>query len=144
MCAFLFLYINCMCMCICVCGSVCLCPFDVLVRVCCVYICMSQQFLHLDINECATNVHNCKSNERCVNKPGRFICKCANGYKSVNGTCKGMYNIFSYMGEGTTVIIVINRNTNTYSKLVLIKYYLNIHLIAITYFLNDLFGGFRR
>ena len=54
------------------------------------------QFLHiLDIDECTTGVHDCKSNERCVNKPGWFICKCADGYKPVNNTCEGKDLIFS-------------------------------------------------
>ena len=44
----------------------------------------------LDFDECATGVHNCKFNERCVNKPGRFVCRCLDGYKSVNNVCEGM------------------------------------------------------
>ena len=54
-------------------------------------VCRWQKLLYYypDIDECATGVHNCKSNERCVNEPGRFICKCADGYKSVNKTCEG-------------------------------------------------------
>ena len=44
-----------------------------------------------DIDECTTGVHNCKSNEQCINRRGNFICRCANGYKLVNGTCEGMY-----------------------------------------------------
>ena len=47
-----------------------------------------------DIDECATGVHNCKSNEQCINRHGNFICKCADGYKLVNGTCEGMYGSF--------------------------------------------------
>ena len=43
----------------------------------------------LDVDECATGVHNCKSYERCVNKPGRFVCRCLNGYESVNNVCEG-------------------------------------------------------
>ena len=45
----------------------------------------------LDVDECATGVHNCKSNERCVNKPGRFVCRCLDGYESVNNMCVGTY-----------------------------------------------------
>ena len=48
----------------------------------------------LDIDECTTGVHKCKSNERCINRHGHFICKCADGYKLVNGTCEGMYGSF--------------------------------------------------
>ena len=47
-----------------------------------------------DIDECTTGVHNCKSNERCINRRGQFTCKCADGYKLVNGTCEGMYESF--------------------------------------------------
>ena len=45
----------------------------------------------LDVDECASGVHNCKSNERCVNKPGRFVCTCLDGYESVNNVCEGMW-----------------------------------------------------
>ena len=49
--------------------------------------------LYIDIDECATGAHNCKSNERCINRPGKFSCKCAGGYKLVNDTCKGIYGL---------------------------------------------------
>ena len=62
---------------------------------------MAEIFLlqyYLDIDECTTGDHNCKSNERCVNKPGGFICKCASGFKSVDNTCEGiMYISCSYI-----------------------------------------------
>ena len=47
----------------------------------------------LDIDECTTGDHNCKSNERCVNKPGGFICKCAGGFRSMDNTCEGIMYI---------------------------------------------------
>ena len=50
---------------------------------------MTQSHTSLDIDECTTGAHTCKYNERCINRPGRFSCKCAGGYKSVNETCEG-------------------------------------------------------
>ena len=50
-------------------------------------------YYYLDIDECNTGDHNCKSNERCVNKPGGFICKCAGGFISVGNTCQGIMYI---------------------------------------------------
>ena len=68
----------CACMCVCVCTCMCVCVHA--------YVCV----IILDVDECASGVHNCKSNERCVNKPGRFVCKCLDGYESVNNVCQGM------------------------------------------------------
>ena len=54
--------------------------------------------LYLEIDECTTGNHNCKSNEHCVNKPGGFICECASGFKSVDNACEGiMYINGSYI-----------------------------------------------
>ena len=86
-----------MCVCVCVCTCV---HVRIHVRVCmsvCMYayVCVHNykliQFtiIILDVDECASGVHNCKSNEYCDNKPGRFVCKCLNGYKSVNDVCEG-------------------------------------------------------
>ena len=47
----------------------------------------------LDIDECTTGDHNCKFNERCVNRPGGFICKCAGGFRSMDNTCEGIMYI---------------------------------------------------
>ena len=62
------------------------------------YICLYMREIFLlhycsEIDECATGSHNCNSNEYCVNKPGGFICKCISGFKSVDGTCKGIMYI---------------------------------------------------
>ena len=43
----------------------------------------------LDIDECSTGDHNCTQNQRCVDKPGTFICECINGYELLNGVCEG-------------------------------------------------------
>ena len=51
-------------------------------------------FVSLDIDECATGAHNCKSNERCINRHGHFTCRCADGYRLVNDLCEGMYGSF--------------------------------------------------
>ena len=56
----------------------------------CVHTLTQLTIIILDVDECATGVHNYKSNERCVNKPGRFVCRCLDGYESVNNVCEGM------------------------------------------------------
>ena len=67
------------------------------------YICLNVREIFLshyclDIDECTTGDHNCKSKKHCVNKPGWFICKCDSGFKSVDNTCEGiMYNSCSYI-----------------------------------------------
>ena len=61
---------------------------------------VDRNLLHyrLDIDECTTGDHNCKSNERCINKHGWFNCKCVSGFTSVDNTCEGiMYNSCSYI-----------------------------------------------
>ncbi|VDI38554.1 Hypothetical predicted protein [Mytilus galloprovincialis] len=42
-----------------------------------------------DINECNSVVNPCdtSSNQRCVNTPGTFVCKCVTGYQNKTGTC---------------------------------------------------------
>ena len=45
----------------------------------------------LDINECATNTHNCDTKiEECVNTFGSFTCRCKEGFErsNVNGKCE--------------------------------------------------------
>ena len=48
----------------------------------------------IDINECTTGTHNCTQNQRCVNTPGNFMCKCVSGYEFSNGVCKGTLKYF--------------------------------------------------
>ena len=45
--------------------------------------------MFIDINECTAETHNCTQNQRCVNMPGNFMCKCVSGYELSNGTCEG-------------------------------------------------------
>ncbi|XP_033745420.1 fibulin-1-like isoform X2 [Pecten maximus] len=35
----------------------------------------------VDIDECSRNLHNCRENQRCINRPGSFICNCQKGYR---------------------------------------------------------------
>ena len=64
----------------------------------------------LDIDECTTGDHNCKSNECCINRPGRFTCRCIHGFKSVN-TCEGiMYISRSYIASYLHTLLCIDIN----------------------------------
>ena len=68
-----------------------MCNMDERIILACIYVYLTQLIIiTLDVDECATGVHNCKSNERCVNKIGRFVCRCLDGYESVNNECVGM------------------------------------------------------
>ncbi|XP_060072748.1 fibrillin-2-like isoform X2 [Ylistrum balloti] len=43
----------------------------------------------VDIDECSRNLHDCKQNQRCINRPGSYICDCPNGYRlDQNGNCE--------------------------------------------------------
>lgn len=63
-----------------------MCAYELL----CVCNCLMTSFITLDIDECTTGVHNCKPNERCVNKPGWFSCECTDGYELMNDMCEGI------------------------------------------------------
>ena len=44
----------------------------------------------IDIDECATNVHNCDSLvASCANSMGSFVCTCIQGYSGDGITCSG-------------------------------------------------------
>ena len=40
-----------------------------------------------DVDECGSDEHDCQDSEVCVNKIGRYECKCAVGYLSFEGVC---------------------------------------------------------
>ena len=61
------------------------------------YFIVSIIYLLIDIDECATGGHNCTQNQRCVNRPGSFICECVSGYRLLNGICEGSENIISLL-----------------------------------------------
>jgi len=42
-----------------------------------------------DLEECATNTHNCDVNADCVNTVGSYSCKCRAGYTGDGKTCNG-------------------------------------------------------
>lgn len=37
----------------------------------------------LDLDECATGVHQCHDTSVCVNMPGWYYCKCKPGYRTI-------------------------------------------------------------
>ena len=47
--------------------------------------------MFLDLDECDEGLHNCKSNQMCMNTYGSFYCVCPRGYsaKTVNSPCEG-------------------------------------------------------
>ena len=45
--------------------------------------------LFADLEECATNTHNCDVNADCVNTVGSYSCKCRAGYTGDGQTCNG-------------------------------------------------------
>ena len=47
------------------------------------------KFNFADLEECATNTHNCDVNADCVNTVGSYSCKCRAGYTGDGQTCNG-------------------------------------------------------
>ncbi|XP_013395434.2 protein kinase C-binding protein NELL2 [Lingula anatina] len=41
-----------------------------------------------DLDECVLGIANCPSSSECVNLPGRYYCKCKEGYKTIHGHSK--------------------------------------------------------
>ncbi|XP_021357401.1 fibulin-1-like isoform X2 [Mizuhopecten yessoensis] len=43
----------------------------------------------VDIDECGRNLHDCRQNQRCINRPGSYICDCPKGYRvGQEGNCE--------------------------------------------------------
>ena len=42
-----------------------------------------------DIDECASDSHDCGDNSQCTNVMGSFSCSCNNGYTGDGKTCTG-------------------------------------------------------
>ena len=52
--------------------------------------------LHLDINECSTNAHNCDANAFCTNSEGSYNCTCSPGYNGNETLCTGKSYHYHY------------------------------------------------
>ena len=48
-------------------------------------------FKKIDLNECATNLHNCHPDGSCINTDGSFICSCKQGFFGNGIQCLGTY-----------------------------------------------------
>lgn len=54
-------------------------------------------YIHVDIDECNTNTHNCHHHANCINIESSFNCDCKTGFAG-NGTwCYGMWFLFFFM-----------------------------------------------
>ena len=42
-----------------------------------------------DVDECATNTHDCAADADCINTDGSFICSCQVGYIGDGKLCQG-------------------------------------------------------
>ena len=51
-------------------------------------------YVFLDIDECATAVHNCHANATCANTDGIYTCTCNAGYIGDGVTCHGKVMCF--------------------------------------------------
>ena len=54
-------------------------------------------FIFLDIDECAEGIDNCDENAQCTNNPGSFSCACKTGFSGNGITCVSTLNIFQSM-----------------------------------------------
>ena len=60
----------------------------------------SKTVISKDIDECATNDHDCDVTKLrvCSNLPGKYECVCQQGYaENKNGNCTSRINFFSYI-----------------------------------------------
>jgi hypothetical protein len=53
---------------------------------------LSSLFYFSDVNECASNTHNCNDNAICTNTNGSFTCVCKNGFLGNGVNCTGWWN----------------------------------------------------
>ena len=49
--------------------------------------------VHIDLDECALNTHNCDANAICTNTPGHFQCTCDTGYDGNGVSCGGNVSV---------------------------------------------------
>ena len=58
-----------------------------------------------DTDECANGMGSvrCRGNRVCVNTPGAYRCDCAEGYREVDGICKGVVCAPHYLASITVI-----------------------------------------
>lgn len=57
----------------------------------------------LDVDECATGIHKCGPNEKCINKDGGYLCQCHPGYMPIGEQCEDIDECIRFKGKVTNL-----------------------------------------
>lgn len=53
--------------------------------------CFIDTFFVADVDECASESHQCNPTQICINTEGGYTCSCTEGYWLLEGQCLGMF-----------------------------------------------------